>query len=64
MNQRMMIQLEVIKNERTYSLSIPMGAPYEDAHAVAQEFAIAIKDSMEKSKEAAAQTESTTEKAS
>ena len=37
MNQRLLVQLEVIKNERTYTFAIPMGAPYQDALDVIEE---------------------------
>jgi hypothetical protein len=44
MNQRLSVQLEVIKNERTYIFSIPMGSPYQDALDVIEETRVFILD--------------------
>ena len=50
MNQRMLIQLEAIKSERTFTFAIPYGAPYEDAYEVITQMAETIKIAMEENK--------------
>ena len=52
MNQRIMVQLELIKNERTYTYAIPYGSALEDAHDVALQMANAIKIAIEDRKKA------------
>jgi electron transfer flavoprotein alpha/beta subunit len=57
MNQRIMVQLELIKNERTYTFSIPYGSALEDAHEVALQMGAAIKIAIEDRQKAQAQTQ-------
>ena len=54
MNQRMMVQLELIKNERTYTFSIPYGSALEDAAEVANQMSAAINIAIEERKKAEA----------
>ena len=63
MNQRIMVQLELIKNERTYTFSIPYGSALEDAHDVALQMGAAISGAIEERKKAeeAKKTEDSTE---
>lgn len=54
MNQRMMVQLELIKNERTYTFCIPYGSALEDAAEVASQMSAAINIAIEERKKAEA----------
>lgn len=57
MDLRNFVSFEINKEERKYILLVPAGAKYEEAHAVAQEFAQGILElqriNIEKAKEEA-----------
>ena len=38
MDQRAMISMEIVKNERTYTFLMPIGSPYGEAYDAAFEF--------------------------
>lgn len=38
MNVRSIISMEIIKENRIYKLDVPFGAPFEECHAVLEEF--------------------------
>ena len=61
MNLRSMVDVEIVKNERTYRLSIPVGAPYGEAYDAAHECLLAVldmaKNGAEQAKQAKEQTD-------
>lgn len=59
MNQRMMVQLELIKNERTYTFCIPYGSALEDAAEVANQMSAAIKIAIDERKKVEAEKAAT-----
>lgn len=55
MDQKMMIHLEVVKNERTYRMELPVGGSYGEAYDAATEMLAAIVDMSKQAVEQAKQ---------
>jgi len=55
MNLRSMVTVEIIKNERTYTFSIPVGAPFGEAYDAANETMLAVLDMAKNNAEQAKQ---------
>ena len=53
MNQRTYVQLEIVKNEKSYILSVPFGANYQDCYDAAIEIANNIVQLSKEAQEAA-----------
>lgn len=44
MNQKACVQLEIVKNEKTYIFSVPLGSSYQDSHDALVEIAQGIRE--------------------
>lgn len=55
--QEVTVNIKVVVNDRTYTLLIPAGVPYEEASVVALEMSTVIRQMQENSKKAAQEAE-------
>lgn len=56
MNQRALVEMEIVKGERKYSFLIPLGAPYGEVYDACHEIMMKITDLAKEAAEKAKQT--------